>query len=240
MHPFGLVVFNFLIIFAQTVASNPIIRLNTTGLEPLNTASQTGFMDEVATEAFRRIHVKLQTVRLPAERGLINSNRGLIDGEMSHVKGIDKMYSNLIRVPEKIMDWEFVAFSYKPINLAQGWSDLAGKAVAHINGWKILEKNIPSSAEITKTANADGLFTLLRNNRTEYAIYELWGGRHLLRKMSMNDVQLCKPPLAVKEMFIYLHNKHKALVPQLAIALAAMKKDGSYQKLVRKHLKPLE
>ncbi len=217
-----------------------VLVLNTAGKPPLNTPAQSGFMDEVAAEAMRRVGMELKTVRLPAERGLKNANRGLIDGEMGRVAGIDKLYPNLIRVPEKIMNWEFVVFSYKPIELKQGWAGLSGRSVAHINGWKILEKNIPASAEVTRTSNAERLFKLLQRNRTDYVVYERWGGRYLLREMLMHDVQMRNPPLAVKGLFMYLHNKHKALVPKLTSALVEMKKDGSYQRLVSKHLLPLK
>jgi len=118
----------------QSIAATSVLRLNTTGQPPLNTETQKGFMDDVATEAFRRIGITLQTSLLPAERGLKNSNNGSIDGEMSRVKGLDKVYPNLVRVPEKIMDWEFVVFSPKAIDLGVGWGALSGKLVSHING----------------------------------------------------------------------------------------------------------
>jgi len=236
MNLFQRILFLTLTISTHAVISDPVIRINTTGQPPLNTVTKSGFMDEVAKEAFRRIGYKLQTLRLPAERGLKYANTGRIDGEMSRVKGLNKLYPNLIRVPEKIMNWEFVAFSYKPINCSNGWEDLSGKSVAHINGWKILEKNVPRNAEITKTSNSRGLFNLLKKRRTDIVIYERWGGRHLLRKMMMKRVLLCQPSLATKAMYIYLHKQHKTLLPKLATALATMKSDGSYQKLFYKHL----
>jgi len=221
-------------------ANERVIELNVTGQPPLNTSQQTGFMDEVAKEAFRRIGYQLKTIRLPAERGLVNANQGIVDGEMSRVKGIDKLYKNLLRVPEKIMDWEFVGFSNSSIQLPNGWSDLSSRAVSHINGWKIFEKNVPDTAEITKTSNAEGLFNLLRRNRAEVVLYERWGGSQLLNEMNMGNVERCKQTLAVKEMFIYLHKKHKSLVPKLAKAMSAMKQDGSYQKIFNKYLAPYD
>ena len=240
MSSYRIIVYVLLSLCVQTVTAESVIQLNTTGQKPLNTSNQEGFMDEVAGEAFRRMGYTLRTVQLPAERGLKNANRGIVDGEMSRIKGLDKKYPNLIRVPEKIMDWEFVAFSYEPISLDGGWNDLSGKSVSHINGWKILETNIPKTAEITKTSNAVSLFNLLRKRRTDFSIYERWGGRYLLNKMEMSEVKSCKQPLAVREMFIYLHKKNKHLVPKLAETLLAMKQDGSYKKLRDKHLMPLE
>jgi len=224
---------------SQIAAAETVFQINTTGQAPLNTSEQTGFMDEVAGEAFKRIGITLKTVRLPAERGLKSANKGIVDGEMSRIKGLSKKYTNLVIVPEKIMDWEFVAFSYKPINMRQGWSSLSDKLVGHLNGWKILENNIPASAEITKTTNDVELFTLLEKRRVDYAVYELWAGRSIINNNKMKDVKLCEPAFAVKEMFIYLHKKHQTLTPKLAKALANMKKDGTYNKLVNKHLTPL-
>ena len=42
---------------------------------------------------------------------------------------------------------------------------------------------------------------------------------------------LIQPPLAQREMFMYLHKKHKALVNKAAQALSSMKRDGSYQRI---------
>jgi polar amino acid transport system substrate-binding protein len=226
----------FLCLFQSSANSQSTLTINTVGQPPLNTSTHDGFMDEVAREAINRIGYQLDINHLPAERGLRNANNGLIDGEMSRIKGLDNIYHNLIRVPEKIMSWEFCVFSKKPIDLQKGWASLEDKNVAFINGWKILEKNVPKSATITKTRNSQQLFTLLKRNRTDFIVYERWGGSLVLKKLQLDKVSLQRPFLASREMFIYLHKKHKALVPGLASALADMKKDGSYDRLIKKHL----
>lgn len=221
------------------VSAQPTLLLNTTGQPPLNTKEHTGFMDEVAREAMRRIDYKLVIDSIPAERALLLANKGVIDGEMSRIKNLDKIYTNLIRVPEKIMDWEFVVFSKKQINLSQGWDSLKGKDIAFIRGWKVLENNVPEQATITKVENSTQLFTLLDKNRVDYVAYEKWGGKYLINQLRLNNVTLGNPPLEKKGMFIYLHKKNSHLVPKLSAALIEMKADGSYQRLVEKHLTPL-
>lgn len=222
--------------FPPVTHALPSLTLNTTGQPPLNTVAHDGFMDEVTREAMKRIGFRLDITRLPAERALRHANEGLIDGEMSRIKGIDKTYPNLVRVSEKIMVWEFCVFSGKPINLQKGWDSLTNKNVAFITGWKILENSVPTSSTTTKTRDSQQLFTLLKNNRTDYIIYERWGGNYILNKFQLANVKLRNPPLASREMFIYLHKKHSALAPQLAQALAEMKRDGVYDSLVKKHL----
>ncbi len=226
----------FLCLFQSSANAQSTLTINAVGQPPLNTNTYDGFMDEVAREAIKRIGYQLDINHLPAERGLRNANNGLIDGEMSRIKGLDNIYHNLIRVPEKIMSWEFCVFSKKPIDLQKGWASLEKKNVAFINGWKILEKNVPKSATITRTRNSQQLFTLLIKNRADFIIYERWGGNSVLKKLQLDEISLQRPFLASREMFIYLHKKHKALVPELARALAEMKKDGSYERLKEKHL----
>jgi len=217
-------------------STNKQLVFNVTGQPPLNNDSQNGFMDEVARESLNRIGYQLLINRQPAERGLRSANEGVIDAEMSRVKGIDKVYKNLIRVPEKIMDWEFVVFSDKKTNLDQGWQNLAKKNLAFITGWKILENNVPKSAFIMKTRDSNQLFQLLKRARTEHVIYERWGGNKLIRELNLNNVRMASPPLAVKEMYIYLHKRHRKVVPLLSNALKQMKTDGTYSALAQKHL----
>jgi len=226
---------SLIVLHANVYAENTLI-FNVTGQPPLNTNEHNGFMDEVTREALRRVGYKLIINRQPAERGLRSINKGIIDGEMSRVKGINKIYPNLIRVEEKIMNWDFVVFSKKDIDLNDGWSVLKNKNVSFINGWKILEKNVPKSARITKTKNSSQLFNLLKKDRTDFVIYEHWGGHEVMTGMGLKNIKMRKPALASKEMFIYLHKKHAVLVPKISAALLEMKKDGSYRKIEKKYL----
>lgn len=219
--------------------SNDIIELNTTGKPPLNTPDQTGFMDRVAREAFRRIGLTLKTVQLPAERGLLSANNGIEDGEMSRIAGLEKTYTHLIQVPEEIMDWDFVAFSKPSTPAIKGWRDLQHYSVAYVNGWKILERYVPPEADTIKVNTPEQLFTMLINNHTDLIIYERWAGLLYAKKFGLNDLSINYPPLAVKKMFIYLNRKHRELVPKLAAALKQLKQDGTYHKLYVSILHPL-
>jgi len=225
--------------FIQNCYAENSIRLNTTGQPPLNSKDKNGFMDKVAQQAFAQINIRLDTTQLPAERGLINANSGLEDGEMSRIDGLTKAYPNLIPVPEKIMDWEFVAFSKKNIVLDKGWSSLANHSIALINGWKILENNVPTSSDIIKVKNPTQLFTLLERNRADIVLFEKWGGLALIKKKNLKNIHLLSPILAKREMHIYLHKKHNKLIGPLSKALVEMKSNGQYQNIYNEILNPL-
>lgn len=215
--------------FTTIVHAGNVIELNTTGKPPLNTPDQSGFMDRVAKEALRRIGYGLKTVQLPAERGLISANNGLEDGEMSRIAGLSRSYPHLIQVPEKIMDWEFVVFGNHPGPPIRRWKDLKPYSVAFLNGWKILERNVPNESGTFKVNRPEQLFAMLKKNHTDLIIYERWAGLLYAREFGLNSIRVSNPPLAKRAMYIYLNEKYRAIVPKLAEALRQLKQDGTYQ-----------
>lgn len=216
----------------SAAAGLPVLVLNDTNQAPLTTADGAGFLDVVAGEAFRRVGVRLHLVRLPAERGLINANAGIDDGDLTRIAGLEAAYPNLVRVPEKLMDWEFTAFG-KQASLPATWDGLRGRAVGHIRGWKIYEQQFADAPLVLNAEDATQLFQQLELGRIDVALYERWQGLTLLRGLRMAGVHALAPPLATRPMYIYLHKRHAALVPGLAQALRAIKAEGLYDRLYR-------
>ena len=187
-------------------------------------------------EIFRRLGIQAEAVRYDAaERAMINANTGIDDGAAMRIKGLEKSYPNLIRVDEKIMDNEFVAFSTKLNFPTHSFDTLKNYQIGFINGWKVFETNIPADFATTRVQNAQQLFNLLAKDRADIILYERWQGEHLLQEHGMK-AHMMRPPLVTTEMFIYLHTRHKLLVEPVARALRAMKADGTYQRIATRTL----
>jgi len=230
------------IVFSHAALSQKTIVLNTAHSQPVSNNAQTGYGDQVLREAFRRIGYKLVTVRMPAERALINANRGIDDGELARVGGLQKKYPNLIQVPETFLTVDMVLFSKNHPNLSvTGWDSIAEHSVAIISGWKIMEQNFAKLGDrikIIKTDSPEQSFSLLRNDRVDFIAYSNWSGLNYLKTHNITDIKLLGPPLAKPKFYVYLHKKHKELVPQLAEAIKSMKADGTLQSLHDRLLKP--
>ena len=213
------------------------LRLNDTNEAPLTTPQHDGFLDIIAAEAFRRAGVKLQLIKLPAERALINANAGIEDGDLVRIKGLEKLYPNLIRVPEKLIDWEFVAYS-KNSEISANWQAIRQHTVGHVTGWKIYEKLTHGAAQIVPTKTPRQLFQLLERDRIEIALYARWMGQALIKQLGFKDIHQLDPVLESREMFIYLHKQHAELVPRIAKALRDLKHEGFYARTRNKTLAP--
>lgn len=223
---------------AACLAAPPLL-LGTFAGPPMSTANGSGFFDRLLREAFRRANRQVEIVHLPAERSLINANQGITDGDFVRIDKMDTLYPNLVKVPEKIIDFEFVAFS-RHVNIPiTGWASLRPYHVAIVRGWKILEKNIVGTASLVQTKNQRLLFTLLDKDRVDIVVYSRFEGYWVLRRLHIHGVKALKPPLAVRPMYLYLNKKHAKLVPVIGRYLREMKEDGTYAKIKKETLAPL-
>lgn len=211
--------------------AQPVV-LCSTDSPPLSTPDHTGHLDEVLKEAFRRAGQPLRLAMTPSERGLINANNGSADGDANRIAGLEKLYPNLVRVPEPNMSYEFVALARKPLDV-KDWSDLKPLRVGFITGWKILEENVPTG-NVIKAEGLDQLLTLLAAGRVDVALCERKSGQLRAEELGLKDVRVLEPSLARRDMFIYLNRRHADLVPRLAAALRSMKADGTHAALFAK------
>lgn len=215
------------------------LSVNTASSAPLATPRQDGYSDLIAIEVFERIGRSITIQIVPGERSLINLDHGIDDAVFVRISGMETDYPNVRMVPEKIMDSNFVAFTLDPNVKVKKWADLKSYSVAYINGWKIFEQKVQDAKFVTKVSNPSQLFDLLAAGRADVVLFEMWRGLKIIRERSMTQVRALSPPLAIKEMFMYVHKKHDDLVNKLATTIRAMKADGTFEKFYEQTLAPL-
>jgi len=209
-----------------------VLVLNEENAPPYSNPEHTGFFEVVATEAFRRAGLELRIVTMPAERALLLSESGASDGELNRNPAVEKSYPNLVRVPEKLGELQYVAFS-KDGSIPGNLEALRGRPVGLIRGWKIYEQATAGRNDVIAANDLDQMFRLLQLGRIEVALYELHMGRAYIKTHAVNLVRELNPPLFIRDQFIYLHKGHARQAPAIAAALRAMKRDGTYQRLYR-------
>jgi len=227
-----------LIYMPATVHAQQQLLLTTSMTAPLSKEDQTGFYDQVLIEAFRRVEQLIQITHLPTERSITNANLGISDGEFPRISGLDRLYTNLLRVPEKIVDFEFVAFTWRPDIQLKDWNSCKPYNVAIVRGWKILETNLADVRSLVKVKNQKILFSLLGKHRTDVVVYSRFEGHEIIKKLGLQSIWVLEPPLATRETFLYLNKKHIQLIPSIAKELRNMKRDGTDDRIHKKTLGP--
>lgn len=153
------------------------LSLTTGALPPLSAApGRPGFVTELARAAFGRVGVEVEVTTAPPERALINANAGLDDGDILRVAGLERDHPNLIRVPEKVLDFDFVAYAKRSDVRIANWADLQPHSVAFATGWNIFEVNVAGVKEVTRTPSIQELFPLLEAGRADVVLLDRWQG----------------------------------------------------------------
>jgi polar amino acid transport system substrate-binding protein len=233
------IILTFGLLYLVNVANAQQAMLLTTSMtSPLSKEDHTGFYDQVLIEAFRRIEQPIQIKHLPTERSITNANLGITDGEFPRISGLDSLYPNLIMVPEKIVDFEFVAFTWRTDIQIKDWSSCKPYNIAIVRGWKILEANLADVKSLVKVKNQELLFSLLAEHRIDIVVYSRFEGYEMIKKLGIQSVHAIEPSLATREMFLYLNIKHKSQIPTIAKQLRTMKDDGIYDHILIKTLGP--
>ncbi len=223
------------VFFCSSLWSKTII-LSTIQRPPISTIFSDGFADSVATQAFDRLGINLIIQNIPAKRALVNANRGISDGDLARIEGVEKSYPNLIRVPEIIWIAEINAFSKDPSITLQHWRDLKHFSLAYIRGWVVFDNNVPKTAMINKVLLPEALFKVVERERVQLALYEKKMGLSVIKQLAIRNVYPVNDSLLNTPIYIYLHKKHRKIVPLLTKAIKAMKQDGSYDAIMQRTL----
>lgn len=226
-----------ILLLASAVASAEVsdeIVLNNTNGPPFTTPAGDGFLDQIIGVTFHRIGRRVRLVVLPPERGLRLANQSRIDGDLTRIADMETQYPNLVRVPEKILDWVFAAFTSRPeLCSTQGWSGLLPYAIGFMKGWKIAETQLAGAKQHLAVDDHHQLFRLLVWKRVDLVVYSQEMGDSYLRDAGLGNIRRCDAPLETRPMYIYLHRRHQSLVTPLTEALRDLKADGTYNRLYR-------
>jgi polar amino acid transport system substrate-binding protein len=165
------------------------------------------------------------------ERALYDANEGVDDGNFVRTDELGDQYPNLIAVPEPVMQAEFVVFSKKASLHISGWNDLNQYNVGIIRGCKISENHLTRAKSVTRVKDLRLLMNLLVEDKVDVVVYDRIHGKVFLDKINQHGIHVARRPLAKKDMYLYLHKKHRDLAPLLAETIRSMKHDGAYQSI---------
>lgn len=167
-----------------------------------------------------------------SERALFMANTEG-DGDamrLGNVKEIvPQLTADLIQVPVEVAVVSLSVYSSGPVFPVRGWTSLKGLRNGVKRGVKIAEKNL--SNEVMLLPDSERLLLMLEDKRLDTVVTHDIVADYIIRSKGFAGIVKLSPPLVAEPGYVYLHKKHKALVPVLAESLADMKADGSFERL---------
>lgn len=229
------ILFLLVLVFAATpgTTAQPPFRVNTGFTPPVST-----IFEQILQEVFSRLGRQLDFQELSAERSLILVNEGVDDAECCRIPDVvQREYPDLVAVPESVFEARFSAFVSNSSIQVGKWDDLKPHAVGTVTGWKILVKNIDriQPRESYVLEDAEAMFKMLDMGRLDVATLGYLSGLKVLNELRLKDVVYAlEPPLATRKLYLMVNKRHAALVPRLKEIIAALKADGTVDRIVRR------
>jgi polar amino acid transport system substrate-binding protein len=186
----------------------------------------TAMAEKVMAEAYRRLGMSMEVREFPGERALQTANEGKVDGELYRKGDISDTYTHLIKIPVLVSSADFMVFTMDKNIRAHDWISLLPYRVGYKRGVKSVEVNLVKGTKAEPVSSTDQAFKKLETGRNDVVISPRITGLVLLSQLGIQGVTLLEPPLLSIQLFHYLHEKNRALVPQLTSTLQQMEKEG--------------
>ncbi|WP_096703113.1 hypothetical protein [Magnetospirillum sp. 15-1] len=179
---------------------------------------------EVVREAYRRIGLQAVADIRPNERAIVSADSGDTDGDTMRMAGLEVRYPNLVRVPEPVLTFDTIAFTAGPKFKVSGWESLRPYNICVVRGFKIGERGTEGmSREVVSTNEAS--LRMVKAGHCQVAVLgeALW---LLIDELKLGPLRALDEPVEVTPLYHYVNVRHAHLVPRLAEALRAMRKEG--------------
>ncbi|PCI39425.1 MAG: hypothetical protein COB46_08915 [Rhodospirillaceae bacterium] len=213
----GLLLFGLL--SSHVTKAEPIVLVT-----PLNTVD-TVISEVILRTAYKRIGIDVEIRKLPAERALRMADDGKVTGEVQRIFGIDKTYTNLVRIDPFINYIEASVFSREQGLSIKGKDSLRGHRVCIIRGIKFAER-LTAGMDVVLTKDYTMLFKMLVSGRCELALSPKFNGLYNMKLNGIDKIYPLSPALERFDLYHYIHTSHKALIPKITSVLKAMHENG--------------
>jgi len=203
-----------------------LVLTTTLGLEYFNTIGEL-----VLIEAYEKIGVKVEVLRVPSKRSLTMSNSGQSDGEVHRIKSITQKFTNLVQSPVSINHVEIVAFSKYPGTIINNEEELASYSIVYHKGAVVFEKLTEGFPHVkTVSISKQGLM-MLANDRAEIFLGDSLSGPATVRENNIQGVYMLSPPVKTIHMYHCLNKNKSYLIPQITQVLKAMEASGRIKEI---------
>lgn len=187
---------------------------------------------EILAAVYSKLGIRLEFVAVPAKRALIESSEGRLDGEVQRVLDVANEYPTLLPVRESINYIEPSVFTRRVEFRVEGWESLRPYTIGIVRGVGSSERGTRGMPRVEAAPGMDQMMQMLASDRIEVAVNDRFSGMLVNNRLGLDrQLRVLSPPLQHIELYHFLHERHRALVPQVEAAVRQMKASGELERL---------
>lgn len=217
--------FFMLLIFFLMNTTGPVsaetVRLSTFEGNPFSQMAA-----RIMTEAYRRAGFDTKIVYLPGKRALLASSKGEVDGEVSRIYEIGKLYPSLIRVNMPYMTLKGMVFAINKNVQVKQQADLKKYRIGSLRG-AVFSDKLTEGLNVVFANSPTQLLQLLIRDRVDVIITNEIESKVLIADQFPDaGIVALDPPLTETPIYHYIHQDKSYLVGKIDQILKSMTKQG--------------
>ncbi|TWB01482.1 substrate-binding periplasmic protein [Bradyrhizobium stylosanthis] len=182
---------------------------------------------EMLRAVYAKLNIKLEFEDVPGKRALALSSAGEVDGEIQRIGTLSRDYPTLVQVTPAINYIEPAVFTTRLHFDVAGWDSIRDYSIGIVRGVGSSEAGTRGMARVTATTSLESMVKMLDADRFDVMITDLFSGLVAVRKLNLQArIYPLSPPLDRIHIYHYLHERHRALVPEVGKVIAQMEASG--------------
>lgn len=200
---------------------------------------------EILKVVYGRLNIPIELVDMPAKRALLDSSSGRLDGEVHRNIHVQEQYPSLILLRPAINYIEPSVFSKNLHFAVKGWDSIKDYSIGIVRGVGTSEDGTMGMKRVLAVTTMEQLMQLLDAERVDVAVSDSFSGLAVIMELGLGErIRVLAPPLQKTDIYHFLHEKHRDLIPRVERVLREMQANGELESLrrqnVERHLARLE
>jgi len=193
--------------------------------------------EKLLKDIYKQIGIEIEIKAYPGERAKMMATEGEADGEILRIFSYGEKNKMMIRVPTPYSYLETTAFAKKSMNISvKNKEDLKKYKLVVVRGVQHT-KDITEGLENIHIVNSiESMMNCLDAERDDVALTNTLAGMGILKKLKNTEI-VPVGTIETLDLFHYLHEKNKDIVPKIDEVIQKMSKSGELKKLRGKYEK---
>jgi len=187
----------------------------------------------VIPKIYENMGLSVSIEPMPGKRAQSLATSGEKDGEIMRIYTYGIENPTTIRVPTAYYYLETMAFIRKDSGVVINHeSDLRKYQVAKVRGVKHTNNITQGMKNVISLNNTEQIMKFLKVGRADVVLTNTLDGMVVINRLGYENIIPLDKPLAVLELYNYIHEKNKALIPKVDSMIKVMKANGELQEII--------
>ncbi|MCG8617115.1 MAG: transporter substrate-binding domain-containing protein [Desulfobacterales bacterium] len=188
----------------------------------------------VIPKIYEKLNIKVTITPMPGKRAQHAATSGKKDGEIMRIWTYGENNPTTIRVPTPYYYLETMAFIKKDSGINIGSKDdLKNYKLVKVRGVKHTNNITKGLSNVDDKDNTAQMMKLVDSGRSQVALTNTVDGNLVLKQLNLTSIKPIDKPLAVLDLYHYIHESHKDLVPKVDAVIKEMKASGELAKVIK-------